>query len=109
MQDSMTNYVESWLKRRRNDRLNLRQSYHRLGKVALLMQGRYAHARQMKRSRKEIKKLKTYLGRVMRDVIRKMPEPDSELKHLLCFSERLLQQKKTDKEKLYSLHAPETE
>jgi len=89
--------------------VELRQSYHRLGKVALLMQGRYAHARQMKRSRKEIKKLKTYLGRVMRDVNRKVPAPDAELKQLLCFSERLLQQKKTDKQKLYSLHAPETE
>lgn len=89
--------------------IELRQSYHRLGKVALLMQVRYAHARQMKRACKEIKKLKTYLGRVVRDVNRKVPAPDAELKHLLCVSERLLQQKKMDKQKLYSLHAPETE
>lgn len=63
----------------------------------------------MKRSRKEIKKLKTYLGRVTRDVARKVPDPDIELKHLLSLSDRLLKQKKDDKQKLYSLHAPETE
>jgi IS5 family transposase len=89
--------------------VKLRQSYSRVGKKALIMQGRYSHARQMKRSRKEIKKLKTYLGRVTRDVARKVPEPDIELKQLLSLSERLLNQKKDDKQKLYSLHAPETE
>ena len=42
----------------------LRQSYLRLGKRALIMSSRYAHARQMKRARREQKKLKNYLGRV---------------------------------------------
>ena len=44
-----------------------------------------------------------------RDVTRKVPEPDAELQGLLCLSNRLLKQKKDDKQKLYSLHAPETE
>ena len=66
--------------------VELRQSYHRLRKVALLRQGRYTHARQMKRSRKAIKKLTTYLDRVMRDVLRKVVKPDAELNHLLCLS-----------------------
>jgi len=97
------------VKAAQNRDVKLRQSYHRVGKIALIMQGRYSHARQMKRSRKEIKKLKTYLGRVTRDVTRKVPEPDAELQGLLCLSNRLLKQKKDDKQKLYSLHAPETE
>jgi IS5 family transposase len=89
--------------------VELRQSYHRVGKLALIMQGRYSHARQMKRCKKEIKKLKIYLGRVIRDITRKVPEPDSELKELLFLAERLFRQEKNDKKKLYSLHAPETE
>jgi IS5 family transposase len=38
----------------------LRQSYARLDKKALRLAGRYAHARQMKRARREIKRLKTW-------------------------------------------------
>ena len=87
----------------------LRQSYSRVGKFALINQNRYAHARQMKRAKKELRKLKTYLGRVMRDIIRKVPSPDAELSELLFLAKRLLQQKRDDKNKLYSLHAPEVE
>lgn len=38
--------------------LRLRQSYERLGKQALVMNARYAHARQMKRARREQKRLR---------------------------------------------------
>lgn len=89
--------------------VSLRQSYSRVGKYALLNQNRYAHARQMKRARKELRKLKTYLGRTIRDISRKIPYPDAELSHLLALARRLLQQKGQDKNKLYSLHAPEVE
>jgi len=51
--------------------IELRQNCRRLGKKALVMQGRYAHARQMKRARKETKKLKMYLGRITRELRRK--------------------------------------
>lgn len=56
------------------DRLGvkLRQSYKRVGKLALIMHQRYAHARQFNRAKRMLRKLKTYLGRVMRDVIRKI-------------------------------------
>lgn len=39
--------------------IRLRQSYERLGKKALVMNARYAHGRQMKRARRELKKLRT--------------------------------------------------
>src|SRR5215813_4173505 len=55
--------------------VKLRQSYRRVGKKALFNQSRYARARQLKRARKEEKKLRTYLGRVVRDVERKLPAP----------------------------------
>ncbi|MFC1725512.1 IS5 family transposase [candidate division KSB1 bacterium] len=89
--------------------IKLRQNYRRLGKKALSRQGSYSHARQMKRARKETKKSKIYLGRVTRDIRRKAAEIDSGLEDLLRLSERLLEQKKDDKNKLYSIHAPEVE
>ncbi|EHP85238.1 transposase IS4 family protein, partial [Geobacter metallireducens RCH3] len=45
--------------------IELRQSYERLGKRAFIMQGRYSHARQTKRARREQKRLRLYLGRVI--------------------------------------------
>lgn len=86
----------------------LRQSYVRKGKQALVMHGRYAHARQYKRSKKQLRKLRTYLGRVTRDIERKLqPEQVGEFEKLLKLSHRLLSQKRHDKNKLYSIHAPE--
>lgn len=90
----------------------LRQSYVRLAKNALFSASRYAHARQMKRARKKIKKLKTYLGCVLRDIQRKTEkdrELHAELAPLLQLAARLLEQKRHDKNKLYSIHAPEVE
>ena len=87
----------------------LRQSYLRLGKRALVMSGRYVHARQMRRAKREQKKLKNYLGRVYRNIVRNCPAPDAELNELLHSVKRLLTQQRHDKNKLYSLHAPEAE
>lgn len=90
--------------------IELRQSYRRLGKKALVMQGRYSHARQMKRAMRETKRLKMYLGRITREVRRKVGVGASPaLEELLQRSERLLGQQKHDTNKLYSCHAPEVE
>ena len=89
--------------------VELRQSYCRVGKKALIMQGRYSHARQMKRSARQTRKLKTYLGRVMRDIDRKVKNKDFELTQLLAQAHRLLRQTKKSRNKLYSIHAPEVE
>jgi IS5 family transposase len=90
--------------------LELRQAHTRLAKRAAVQVGRYAHARQMRRMRRELKRLKTYLGRVYRDVARKVAG-DKVLSRrfapLLGLTERLLVQERTSKNKLYSLHAPE--
>lgn len=96
----------------RESGIELRQSYVSKSKQSLVMQGRYAHARQMKRAKKEIKKLKTFLGRVTRDIERKILGDIELKKHFskdLEMASRLLLQKRNDKSKLYSLHAPEVE
>jgi transposase, IS5 family len=93
----------------RQEGIKLRQSYERVSKRALVRQGRYSHAQQMRRARRETKKLKTYLGRVMRDIQRKCPEPDEQLQQLLGLAVRLFNQQRQDRDKVYSVHAPEVE
>ena len=87
----------------------LRQNYNRKAKQLLFQQSRYAHARQMKRARKCTRKLRTYLGRVVRDIERKYPEMDNELQLLMNTSQRIFNQQRKEKNKVYSVHAPEVE
>jgi IS5 family transposase len=87
--------------------IKLRQTYLRVSKTAAIQVGRYAHAKQFKRMKRELKRLKTWLGRVLRDLRRKVPTPDAPLESLLALCERLHQQQPQDKHKLYSLHEPE--
>lgn len=89
--------------------IDLRQSYVRLSKQALARQGRYAQARQMNRARRETRRLRLFLGRVIRDIRRKCPAPAPALKALLERSERIFKQQRRDSPKLYSVHAPEVE
>ena len=93
--------------------ITLRQNYNREAPRLAGQIGRYAHAKQYKRMRGSLKKLKTIVGRVWRDVSRQLTKIPAELKdktqELLGKVERLLTQQKKDKNKLYSLHAPEVE
>jgi IS5 family transposase len=94
--------------------LRLRQSYRFTGKKTLFMQSRYAHARQMKRAAKMTRKLKTILGRVVRDIERKASKTrgqisDDPLRELLALAHRLLVQERDSKNNIYSVHAPEVE
>ncbi len=91
----------------KNRGIKLRQTYVRVSKKAAAMVSRYAHAKQFKRMRNRLKKLKTWLGRVLRDLRRQVDQPDAALEELLQLCERLHAQEQTDKKKLYSLHEPE--
>lgn len=87
--------------------VKLRQTYVRVAKTAAVKTGRYAHAKQFKRMRRTLKKLHTYLGRVIRDLRRKLPQPDEALETLLSRCERLHAQQPSEKHKIYSLHEPD--
>jgi len=95
------------LARQRN--INLRQSYVRVSKRAFFSQSQYARAGQYKRAAKQTKKLKTYLGRLIRDIIRKAANPDRQLALMLERTSKIHSQKRDDRRKLYSLDAPEVE
>jgi IS5 family transposase len=87
----------------------IRQSYIRVGKKAAVMAGRYAHAKQFKRMKKRLRKLRTYVGRLIRDIKRKATGIDEELATLLDRVDRIRTQQPKDKKKLYSLHELEVQ
>jgi transposase, IS5 family len=93
--------------------VTLRQSYERVGKRALIKHQRYAHAKQFKRANRALRTLRTYLGRVTRDIMRKIKgqaELESVFALPLSLSRRVREQRKNQRGlKVYSLHAPEVE
>ena len=89
--------------------LKLRQTYERASKHALYWQGRYTAAQQFKRAARQTRKLQVFLGRVIRDVQRKVPQPPECLQHGLALAQRIYTQQRHDSPKLYSVHAPEVE
>lgn len=91
----------------KNRSIRLRQNDLRVSKQTAIMVSRYAHAKQFQRMQKKLKQLKTWLGRVLRNLRRQVPQPDASLEQRLVPCERLQTQKKTDSKKLYSLHEPE--
>lgn len=63
--------------------MKLRQSYRRVGKLALIQHQRYAHAKQFKRANRALRTLRTQLGRVIRDIGRKIGE-DAQLREIFA-------------------------
>jgi len=91
----------------------LRQSYARVGKRALIQHQRYAHAKQFRRANRALRRLRTMLGRVIRDVARKIaarPELVDVFARPLALARRVKDQRQRERgRKVYSLHAPEVE
>ena len=97
----------------RKHEVPLRQSYVRVAKRAALMAGRYAHAKQFKRHNRELRFLRTRLGRLIRDIRRKTAD-DAALTEIFAIplsrAEQVRRQRQRQRGwKLYALHAPEVE
>ena len=105
-----------------------KQTYAKEGKTLCRKAGGYGHAKQFKRLRKTVKRQRTILGVVMREVQRKLdadqaavaaggtpanepgsPKALSDLAMWLQRAERIRTQERNSKNKLYALHAPEVE
>ena len=96
----------------------LKQTFAKQGKTLRRQAGGYAHAKQFKRLRRVLKRQRTILGVLMREVQRKCAAPEfttdnpialTELMMWLERAERIRTQQRHDKNKLYALHAPEVE
>ena len=106
--------AREWLVRlARKHGVALRQSYERIGKHALIVHRRYAHAKQFKRANRALRRIRTFLGRVGRDIARKIAS-DAALAEIfrspLWLASRVREQRRKQRgRKIYSLHAPEVE
>ena len=79
----------------------------------LIAHQRYAHAKQFKRGAKALRKLRTWMGHVERDITRNIKN-NAELRDIfrrpLYLAERVcLQRPRQPGEKVYSLNTPEVE
>jgi transposase, IS5 family len=93
--------------------VRLRQSYLRIAKRAAMMASRYAHAKQFKRHHRQLRLLRSRLGRIIRDIRRKIagqPELETVFEGPLARAAQIRSQQQRQRGwKLYSFHAPEVE
>ena len=93
--------------------IELKQTCAREGKPLRRHAGGSAHAKQFKRLSKVVKRQRTLLGRLLREVERKLIErPEAvqaKLQPWLEGAERIRTQQPKDKNKCYALHAPPVE
>jgi transposase, IS5 family len=93
--------------------VRLRQSYVRIAKRAAMMAGRYAHAKQFNRHRRELRILRIRLGRIIRDIRRKIAghaDLEAAFPRPLARADQIRSQQQRQRGwKLYSFHAPEVE
>ena len=98
--------------------IQLKQTFAKEGKTLRWRAGGYAHAKQFRRLQRVLKRQRTILGIVIREVQRKMqgvdfapahPKVTSDLGLWLERATRIQTQQRNSKNKLYALHAPEVE
>ena len=98
--------------------IELKQTFAKEGQHLSFKAGRYAHARQFKRMRSVIKRQRTVVGRLVREVERKAGVVGgavlTRLKEALSKAQRIADQSRSRKNidgvpKLYAWHAPEVE
>jgi IS5 family transposase len=101
--------IEGCRKISEKENIKLRQRYTRIVKQLMIEQRFRDHPKKRKRANAAARKLKTIAGRLVRDVERKLDDID----RLSLYDEQLwvyylvLGQKRDDKNKIYSFHAPE--
>lgn len=87
--------------------IQLRQSYTRTLKQLMIDQRFREHPKRRKKANAAAKKIDTIAGRVVRDIERKLTnEQKLEYEKELVIFNIILQQKRSDKNKIYSLHEP---
>ncbi|BAJ83050.1 putative transposase for insertion sequence element (plasmid) [Acidiphilium multivorum AIU301] len=106
--------IETLARMARRHGITLRQSYRRVARYARQEAARLHHGGKRHEAEARVRKLRTWLGRLARDITRKIAgnaEAKAAFAETLGVINRLLRQKRSDRgaDKLYSLHAPEVE
>lgn len=104
--------IEHLCRLARNHGIKLRQSFLRLGREARREVARLIHGRGHKQALRHLRRLRTWVGRLERDIGRKI-EGKADLAeafaHTLELAAKVRSQKPKDENKVYALHAPEVE
>ena len=88
--------------------ITLRQTYTRTLKQLMIDQRFHNHPRRRKKARAALRKIKTIAGRQTRDIERQFnSQQRSKYKELFIVINRILIQKRGDKNKIYSIHEPQ--
>ena len=90
-----------------NEQLPIRQSYARTLKKLSIAQRFRNHPKNKSRARKADRKVKTIAGRLVRELERNL-SPDSVHQKTIPFFKQILAQTRSSKNKIYSLHEPDT-
>lgn len=86
-----------------------RQTYVRVSKQLLRDTHNSKHPKRRKKAKKAQKKIRTYAGRLVRELERELsPEKLAFYKSKLEMYQQVINQKRGDKDKIYSLHKPFT-
>lgn len=94
--------------------IGLKQTFAAEGKTLRRRAGGYAHARQFKRLKRVVRRQRTIVQRLLREVKRKLADATpssalSQLRDVMVRAGRIADQQPKDKNKLYAMHAPEVE
>ena len=100
--------IEKIMKIVEDEGLPLRQSYRRTLKAIFRDQRFRNHPKNWKKARKADKKLRTIAGRLLRELQRNLGENHKYDEQINIFV-RVVGQKRSDKNKIYSIHEPEVQ
>ena len=95
--------------------IELKQTFAKEGKELRRKAGGYAHAKQGRRLRRTVKRQRTIVGKLIREIERKLAHSTASaqalqgMRVLLERTTRIVRQRPKDHDKLYALHAPEVE
>lgn len=100
--------IETVNKIAKQEGIVLRQTYTRSLKQLMIDQRFHQHPKRRKKARAALRKIKTIAGRQVRDIERQFTsQQKNKHQELFIIINKILVQKKGDKNKIYSLHEPE--
>jgi IS5 family transposase len=89
--------------------IKLKRNYKRKSKIILIKAARYFHAKQFKRGKRMVNKLRGFLRNVLNSAKDFLESQDLKFKSIFILANKILLQEKNTKNKIYSLHEPYVE
>ena len=99
--------IEKCRKIARVEKVQLRQTYYKELKQLMIDQRFHSHPKRKKKANAAARRIKIIASKIYRDLYRKLDESQKEdYKKLFRVFDKVLEQEKSDKNKIYSIHQP---